>query len=236
MITLRFPCAGFAPMTSLPSAASTPAYGVSAMLLPEYWFKSGFTSKLSTWLTPPQRKIQMTDFALGAKCGLPSGGCHAVPAESERATPSRNSIAPNASPVKPIPVSARNDRRVTPPQYRSSFASPDFMPLLIANSAQFGKHNFEADLIGRSGGTSSTSPILVSQRKWDLTELVPPISQRVFDLSNNPVRHSRDRLPRRKDTTQFHSPGSARCRNTGKPSFQRIAARRSTSVVPAATT
>src|SRR5262249_43420863 len=56
----------------------------------------------------------MTDFALGVKCGFPSGGCHVV--SSPRATPSLNNIALSARPVKPMPVSARNERRVMPGQ------------------------------------------------------------------------------------------------------------------------
>src|SRR5436305_6423016 len=80
------------------------------MLLPSYLFSAGLGSKLSTWLTPPHRKIQMTDFALGGKCGLPSGRSPA------RATPSLKSRAPRARPVKPNPVSARKERRVTPGQ------------------------------------------------------------------------------------------------------------------------
>jgi hypothetical protein len=38
----------------------------------------GFDIEASTWLTPPQRKIQITDFALGVKWGWPVGGCHAA--------------------------------------------------------------------------------------------------------------------------------------------------------------
>jgi hypothetical protein len=56
----------------------------------------------------------MTDFALGGKCGLPSGGRHAAGSVLARATPSRNNIAPSANPVNPIPVSAKNERRVMP--------------------------------------------------------------------------------------------------------------------------
>src|SRR6185503_17495773 len=88
------------------------------MDLPAYLFRSGFTSKLSTWLTPPQRKIQMTDLARGEKCGLPSGGRQLAPGDSPRATPSRNNIAESASPVKPMPVSWRNERRVMPAHWR----------------------------------------------------------------------------------------------------------------------
>src|SRR6266542_3698984 len=116
MITLRFPCLGFPPMMSLPSVASTSLKGVSSMDLPAYLFSSGFMSKLSTWLTPPQRKIQMTDLARGGKCGLPSGGRQLEAGESARATPSRNKMAESASPVKPIPVSRRKERRVMPAQ------------------------------------------------------------------------------------------------------------------------
>src|SRR5213594_2370719 len=97
MITLRFPCFGFPPMMSLPSVASTFLKGVSSMDLPAYWFSSGLTSKLSTWLTPPQRKIQMTDLARGGKCGLPSGGRQLEAGDSPRATPSRNNIAESES-------------------------------------------------------------------------------------------------------------------------------------------
>src|SRR5262249_12307503 len=56
----------------------------------------------------------MTDLAFGAVCGLPSGLALAV--DSARAIPSRNNMAPSAKPVKPMPVSARKERRVTPGQ------------------------------------------------------------------------------------------------------------------------
>src|SRR5688572_8080059 len=71
------------------------------MDLPAYLSNSGFTSKLSRWLTPPQRKIQMTDLAFGRDAG-------------EALARSRKSIAPRARPVKPMPVSTRNERRVMP--------------------------------------------------------------------------------------------------------------------------
>src|SRR3954447_15898460 len=58
-------------------------------------------------------KSQMTRFALGAKCGLPSGGVHSsLPSAAvspARATPSRWSMAPSTRPVNPIP---RSDRKV----------------------------------------------------------------------------------------------------------------------------
>src|SRR5262245_45494938 len=75
---------------------------------------------------------QMTDFALGAKCGFPSGGALAV---SARATPSLKSIAPRASPVKPMPVSARNERRVMPGQRWERFAE-GMGSLLVENFTQ----------------------------------------------------------------------------------------------------
>src|SRR5262245_8056815 len=53
----------------------------------------------------------MTDLARGGKCGRPSGGVL-----SARATPSLKSMAPSARPVKPMPVSARNVRRLMRPQ------------------------------------------------------------------------------------------------------------------------
>src|SRR5262245_15477556 len=101
------------------SGLSTPLYGVSSIVLPAYFVSSGLMSKLSTWLTPPHMKSQITDFAFGVKCGLPSGKCDA----SALAMPSLKSMAPSARPVKPMPVSARNERRVTPRQDRCVFMS-----------------------------------------------------------------------------------------------------------------
>src|SRR5437868_15346037 len=119
MIVLRFPCAGFPPIILALTffGSSTALYGVSSIDLPAYLFSSGFTSKVSTWLTPPQRKIQITDFAFGGKCGPPSGA-PGFPAwaGAAAAIPSWNSIAPSTKPVKPMPVSARKVRRVTPRQ------------------------------------------------------------------------------------------------------------------------
>src|SRR5262245_4592934 len=60
-------------------------------------------------------KYQMTLLALGAKCGCPSGGDQAA-CGSTAARVSRASMAPSASPVKPMPQSARNVRRLTRPQ------------------------------------------------------------------------------------------------------------------------
>src|SRR5258705_74827 len=57
----------------------------------------------------------MTDLAFAGKCALPSGG-RQTEAVSATAAPCRKSMAPRARPVKPIPVSARNDRRVIPGQ------------------------------------------------------------------------------------------------------------------------
>jgi hypothetical protein len=73
----------------------------------------------------------MTDLALGYVCGLPSG--LALEVDSARATPSRKSIAPRARPVKPMPVSARKERRVTPGQ--QGFEIGD--ALVIARSLSF---------------------------------------------------------------------------------------------------
>ena len=56
---------------------TTPLCGVSSMSWPAYLFNSGFTSKLSRWLNPPIRKIQMTDLARGVNCGRPFGGVNA---------------------------------------------------------------------------------------------------------------------------------------------------------------
>src|SRR6185295_35291 len=64
----------------------------------------------STWLTPPVMNSQMTLFARGLKWGLPSGGRQAASSSAFAI------IAPIARPVKPMPVSARNVRRLTRPQ------------------------------------------------------------------------------------------------------------------------
>src|SRR5262245_29034922 len=80
------------------------------MVLPAYWLRAGLGSKLSTWLVPPTMNSQMTLLALGGKCGLPSGGDQRP--SSAHTTPSRASMAPRARPVKPMPTSARNARRV----------------------------------------------------------------------------------------------------------------------------
>src|SRR5262245_12117956 len=90
--------------------SSVSLYGDSAMVLPACLLSSGFGSKVSIWLAPPTMKSQMTLLALGAKCGLPSGGAH-LAAVSARAMPSRCSMAPSARPVNPMPTSARNERR-----------------------------------------------------------------------------------------------------------------------------
>src|SRR4051812_14986877 len=85
--------------------------GVSEKVLPAYLLRAGLGSKLSSWLTPPDRNTQMTLLALGGKCGLPSGGAQRGPS-SARARPSRWSRAPRARPVNPMPTSARKVRRV----------------------------------------------------------------------------------------------------------------------------
>src|SRR5690242_4017040 len=121
MSVLRSPCAGFAPITCLFSFAgsSTDLKGESAIDFPAYLFNSGLTSNDSTCDSPPHKKIQMTLFARGAKCGRPDGARHPEPCgdAAALATPSRNNIAPSAIPVNPIPVSARNDLRETPVQF-----------------------------------------------------------------------------------------------------------------------
>src|SRR3954468_15621776 len=55
---------------------------------------------------------QITLFAFGAKCGKPVGGDQEAPS---LAKPSRCSIAPSASPVNPMPTSAKKVRRGTRP-------------------------------------------------------------------------------------------------------------------------
>src|SRR5215468_3255667 len=83
------------------------------MVLPAYLLRAGLGSNVSRWLTPPSMNSQITRFARGAKCGLPSGWFFTSAA---RATPSRKSMAPRARPVKPMPTSARKVRRLTRPQ------------------------------------------------------------------------------------------------------------------------
>ena len=92
--------------------------GVSERCLPANLLRSGFGSKDSTWLTPPNMNSQITRLALGAKCGLPSGADQASES-AERAL--RGSIAPSASPVKPIEVSARNTLRECPSEQSRVF-------------------------------------------------------------------------------------------------------------------
>src|SRR5688500_12704694 len=104
MITLRLPWAGFAPTMFLSTffGSSASLYGVSEMLLPAYLFSSGLTSNDSRWLTPPQRKIQMTLFAFGRVRGRPDGGMNpASCGDAAFARPSLNNSADNASPVNP---------------------------------------------------------------------------------------------------------------------------------------
>jgi hypothetical protein len=65
---------------------------------------------------------QMMFLARGAKWGRPSGGDHTPSAllfdapgtSAARTIPSRWSMADMASPAKPMPQSARNERRDTP--------------------------------------------------------------------------------------------------------------------------
>src|SRR5205814_498934 len=83
--------------------------GVSENVLPAYLLRTGFGSKLSSWLTPPERNTQMTALAFGGWCGLPSGAPVADAPGSPKA--SRWSIDPRASPVNPSPTSARKVRR-----------------------------------------------------------------------------------------------------------------------------
>ena len=91
--------------------------GVSSYVLPAYRFSAGLGSQVSRWLTPPERKIQMTLFVFGREMGpavgrRPGGAV----AGSARTIPSRWSIAPRARPVNPKPTSARNVRRRIRPQ------------------------------------------------------------------------------------------------------------------------
>jgi hypothetical protein len=63
------------------------------------------------WLTPPERKIQMTFFALGAKCVWPVGGDQSSGAFA-RAMPSCQRSEPRARPAHPNPRSLRKERLV----------------------------------------------------------------------------------------------------------------------------
>ena len=86
------------------------------MVIPSYLLSAGLGSKVSTWLTPPCMKIQMTLLALGVKWGLPSGGSHASEVLA-KAIPSRWNIAPRTNPVNPIPRSVKKTLRLTLPQH-----------------------------------------------------------------------------------------------------------------------
>src|SRR5438046_2101746 len=107
------------------------------MVLPWYFVSSGLGSKLSMWLTPPTMNSQMTALALGLKCGTPPGRGLA---ESARATPSRWSNAARASPVKPMPVSARKLRRLTPGQQdKLALAMSSILGAAVAEFFEFFK-------------------------------------------------------------------------------------------------
>src|SRR2546426_1034055 len=86
------------------------------------------------WLTPPHRNSQMTDLARGLKCGFPSGRGLG---ESARAAPSRWSNAAKARPVKPMPVSARKLRRVTPGQQELVLAMVATLRAAVAELFEF---------------------------------------------------------------------------------------------------
>ena len=73
--------------------SSTSLCGVSPIFLPAYLLSAGLGSKLSRWLMPPTRKIQMTFLALGRRWGRPSGG--AQPRSRRPGTmPSRAALRP----------------------------------------------------------------------------------------------------------------------------------------------
>src|SRR5262249_28527000 len=71
-------CSGVTASGLTPSSAyfffRPSVYGVSLIDIPAYRLSAHFGSKLSTWLTPPIMKSQMTLLTFGAKCGRPSGG------------------------------------------------------------------------------------------------------------------------------------------------------------------
>src|SRR5258708_5144431 len=85
-------------------------YGDSPIVLPAHLLSWGLGSNVSIWLIPPTRKIQMTLFALGSKSGLPPGGSQTF-WSAARTMPSSANILPRTNPVKPMPISARKDRR-----------------------------------------------------------------------------------------------------------------------------
>src|SRR5438067_2410417 len=85
---------------------------------------------------------QMTALALGLKCGLPSGRASL---ELARATPSPCSSEARASPVKPMPVSARKLRRVIPGQ--------DNLVLAMDNSSITASAELLSSTSRRIGGT-----------------------------------------------------------------------------------
>src|SRR5580704_10166447 len=70
---------------------------------------SGFGSNRSTWLGPPSMKTQITDLALGGKCGaFGASGSSAGTLAPARLSPSS---AEKASAPNPLPVFHRNSRR-----------------------------------------------------------------------------------------------------------------------------
>src|SRR5258706_2483097 len=80
--------------------------------LPASASSAGFGSNVSTWLGPPSMNSQMTDFAVGAKCGgLARKGSSVFPATALCNSPSLSSIAPRARAPSPLPALNRKSRR-----------------------------------------------------------------------------------------------------------------------------
>ena len=89
----------------------------SAIGCPAYCFSAGFGSNVSTWLTPPLMKSEMTAVARGVKCGsfgangLPGIGASQVSDCPAASSPSRLSMSARASPAMPPPDWNRKSRR-----------------------------------------------------------------------------------------------------------------------------
>ena len=91
----------------------------SAIGWPAYFVSAGFGSKVSTWLTPPLMKSEMTAFARGSKCGcfgangLPGIGSSQVSdcAVSAASRPCLSSMSASARPAMPPPDWNRKSRR-----------------------------------------------------------------------------------------------------------------------------
>src|SRR4051812_22713202 len=105
----HFRCDGIMELLLVPIAVITRPND-AGMGFPASFSSSGLGSNRSTWLGPPSMNSQITDFAVGLKCGGFgfSGSTEAGPAADAPLSASRD---PSASAPRPDPALARKSRR-----------------------------------------------------------------------------------------------------------------------------